>query len=273
MCPRSRPAATSDSPLIRNLAIIAAVVWSGIAPAQSTLEPDVLSPYRETLDALTDRAIGTASQPVAFSWRRTRLHVAGTVGYPIEFNTFANLRGGVLLRRPVGGVLLELGVSRAVSWNTQASRQLRYTPYRQAGRPSRMELELGVAIPVAEGVATSRLRFLPAMQLTFNLYGAVRYLWYPGAQDGLSPGKSLEAFFSPTLSATEIENLDGNRREAMQVDPGRYGLMLGFGNDLYFKQGLFLSPRFQLAIPLLAPLSKTALPVWVDLSLNAGWAF
>jgi hypothetical protein len=59
----------------------------------------------------------------------------------------------------------------------------------------------------------------------------------------------------------------------MQVDPGRYGLILGFGKDLSLTQGLFLSPRVQVAVPLLAPVSKTALPVWVDLSVHLGWAF
>jgi hypothetical protein len=261
--------------LIRNLAILAAVLWSAVATAQSTTEPadDVLSPYRATFDDLSNQAIGTVSQPVAFSWRRTRLHVAGTAAYPLEFNTFANLRGGVLLRRPVGGMLLELGVSRAVSWDTKASRQLALTPYRQAGRPSRMELDIGVAVPIAEGVVTTQVRALPALQLTFNLYSSVRYLWYPGAQQGMTAGQAAGALFSPTLSSREIDNLDDNRLSSMQVDPGRYGLMLGFGNDLYFAQGLFVSPRIQMAIPVLAPVSKTSLPVWVDLSMHAGWAF
>jgi hypothetical protein len=136
-----------------------------------------------------------------------------------------------------------------------------------------MELDLGVAVPIAEGGVTTRVRALPAMQLTFNLYGSMRYLWYPGAQQGMTAGETVGALFSPTLSPREIDNLDDNRLESMQVDPGRYGLMLGFGNDLYFAQGLFVSPRIQMAIPLLAPATKTALAVWVDLSLHVGWAF
>lgn len=118
------------------------------------------------------------------------------VACPLELKTFANLRGGVLLRRPVGDVLLELGFSRAVSGDTSASRQPRVTPYRQSGRPSRMELELGVALPVAEGVVTSRARFIPAMELTFNVYDSVRYLLYPVAQDGMSVGQALGTRFS-----------------------------------------------------------------------------
>lgn len=259
--------------MIRSLAIVVAVLLSAVASAQTEPEADVLSPYRASFDDLSNGAIGTVSQPVAFSWRRSRIHVAGTVAYPLEFNTFANLRGGLLVRRPVAGLLLELGISRAVTWDTAASRQLAFTPYRQSGRPNRMELELGIAVPVAEGVITTRVRALPAMQLTFNVYSAVRYLYYPGAQRSMTAGKTVAALFSPTLSEQEITNLDSSRLDSMQVDPGRYGLMLGLGNDLYLEQGLFLSPRIQMAIPLLAPVSKTALPVWIDLSMHAGWAF
>lgn len=262
-----------DFPLIRRLATLAALLFSGVATAQTEPTDDVLSPYRATFDDLSNQAIGTVSQPVAFSWRRSKVHIAGTLAYPLEFNTFANLRAGFLLRRPVGGLLLELGISRVVTWDTAASRQLVYTPYRQSGRPSHLELELGVAVPIAEGVVTTPVRALPAMQLTFNLYSSVRYLYYPGAQRNMTAGQVAAALLSPTLTDREVTNLDSDRLDAMQVDPGRYGLMLGFGNDIYLTQGLFLSPRIQMAIPLLAPVSKTALPVWVDLSMHAGWAF
>ena len=33
--------------------------------------------------------------------------------------------------------------------------------------------------------------------------------------------------------------------------------MVGFGDDLYFKQGLFLSPRVLFAVPILAPATET----------------
>ena len=49
--------------------------------------------------------------------------------------------------------------------------------------------------------------------------------------------------------------------------------MLGFGNDLYFEQGFFISPRVMFAVPILAPASNTSMLVWADFNLAVGWAF
>ena len=78
---------------------------------------------------------------------------------------------------------------------------------------------------------------------------------------------------SPSLTRKEVATLDDRRLDAMQVDTGRYGLMLGLGNDLYFKPGFFVSPRMMFAIPILAPISGTNLLFWGDVELAVGWAF
>jgi hypothetical protein len=95
---------------------------------------------------------------------------------------------------------------------------------------------------------------------------------YPTGFAGLRPGQVARALISPTLSADEIDNLDDARLAAMQVDAGRYGVLVGLGNDLYFKSGLFVSPRVMVAVPLLAPASGTELYVWADASLALGIA-
>jgi hypothetical protein len=89
----------------------------------------------------------------------------------------------------------------------------------------------------------------------------------------MKAGPIFAALINPTLTQEEIDNLDDNRLDAMQTDPGRYGAMLGFGNDIYFKQGLYISPRFMFATPLLAPISQTELLFWADFTLAVGWAF
>ena len=78
---------------------------------------------------------------------------------------------------------------------------------------------------------------------------------------------------SPTLSETEQDNLDAIRLDAMGLDPARYGLMIGVGNDLYVRQGVFVSPRAMFAVPILAPATETDLLFWADFSLVIGVAF
>lgn len=264
------------------------IPWTSVAqdapaPDETPVQPadpdaeegdgDPLSRYRTRFDTLAERAIGTATKPVAFNWRRTNAHVAVDLAFPFELNNFNSLRAGGLVRIPTQGLMLELGASYVRVWDTPSSRLLALTPYRQPGRPSRMEVEVGVAYPLAEGVVTLRPRYFPAAQLVFNAHASFRYLLYPNGFPNLTVRETLGAVFAPKLGEQEIENLDGARLDAMQVDPGRYGLMVGIGNDLYTEQGVFVSPRVMMALPLLAPLTGTELRVWAEVTVAVGMAF
>ena len=52
-----------------------------------------------------------------------------------------------------------------------------------------------------------------------------------------------------------------------------YGIMAGVGNDFYFKQGVFVSPRAMFAVPVFAPGNGSDLWLWSDFSLVVGVAF
>lgn len=235
-------------------------------------EEDPLSPYRARFDVLTERAIGTTSVPVEFNWRRTNVHVAATGSFLFELNNFDSARLGGMARFPSNALVVELGLSYAHVWDTPSSQLIALTPFRQPGRPKRMELDFNVALPLAEGVVTAVPRLFPAVQMVFNAYVGARYSIYPTGFAEMKPGRVATAIISPALLEEEIANLEDARLDGMAVDPGRYNLMLGVGNDLYFKQGLFISPRMSMAVPLLAPASQTQLYVWADLSLAIGMA-
>lgn len=246
------------------------------APAQEEApapDEDVLAEYRLPLETLAERAIGTTSRPVEFDWRGTSAHVALTGSYLVELNNFNSMRGGAILRIPSGGLLVEVGLSYAASWDSPSSRLLALTPYRQPGHPDRGELDVTLGVPLAEGVVTAVPRYFPAVQMVFALYGGFRYVVYPTGFAGLEVGEVAEALFSPQLSDAEIDNLEDARLDSMEVDRGRYGVLAGFGNDLYFASGFFVSPRLLVAVPLLAPATGTELYVWADLSLAVGLAF
>ncbi len=237
-------------------------------------EPDdTLSRYRTPFGTLIERTIGTTSRPVKFDWRRTTAQVAATGNHLFELNNFNSLRAGGLGRFPTGGAIFELGVSYVWVWDTPSSEQLAYTPYRQPGRPPRLELDLTVGYPLAEGVVTVAPRFFPAVEMVFSAYAGLRYLWYPGSMKGKKFRERAAAVFSPTITESELEQLDDRRLDAMQVDTGRYGLMVGVGDDLYFRQGVFVAPRLMMALPILAPVSGTELLFWADLSVTIGVAF
>ncbi len=268
--------------MIRSLAMAlllggAGAAWASEQESSSesdeTEASDPLSPYRTQFDELAQRTIGTTSMPVAFSWRRTRFHVAPFASFLHELNSFDSMRTGALVRLPSSGAIVELGAAWAWTWDTPSTRMLALTPYRQPARPSRLELDLGLAYPLAEGVVTAVPRFFPSVQLVFNAYASLRYMVYPGSKQEMTTREVLSSVFSPTLTDQELENLEDRRLDAMQLDPGRYGLMLGLGNDLYFEQGFFVSPRVMVAVPILSWASGTELRMWADYSVAVGMSW
>lgn len=279
MCRSTRSSGTRGSPLtLEVLALVCALFGSPAradegAAAPEAAEEDPLSPYRTPFGVLVERTIGTTSKPVEFNWRRTKVQVAGTGDFLFELNNFNSLRAGGLVRWPASGLLYELGLSQVWVWDTYSSELLALTPYRQPGRPNRLEIDFNVGIPLAEGVVTTRTRFVPSVEMVLNAYAGLRYSLYTKGFGGMRVGEVATALISPALTEDEIENLDDERLDAMQVDPGRYGLMLGLGNDLYFKQGVFLNPRVMFSLPALAVASGSELLVWGNFSLAVGVAF
>lgn len=234
---------------------------------------DTILRYRTPFGTLVERTIGTSSRPVEFNWRRSTVQVAATGSHFFELNNFNSLRAGGLARFPTNGGILELGISYVWVWDTPSSELLAFTPYRQPGRPERLELDLIVGVPLAEGIVTTSPRVFPAVEMVFSAYAGLRYLIYPTAFEGLRAREVAQAIVSPILSEAELANLEDQRLDAMQVDSGRYGLMAGLGDDIYFAQGIFVSPRLMLAVPVLAPASGTQLLFWADLSITVGVAF
>ena len=241
--------------------------------AEAEADEDPLSPYRTPFGVLVESTIGSTSRPVEFDWRRSRVQVAADVAFLSELNNFNSLRSGALVRLPSSGLLYEIGLSRVWVWDTPSSALLALTPYRQPGRPQRWDLQFNVGIPLAEGVVTTRPRIVPSVEMVLSAYAGLRYSVYLRSYEGMKAREVAAALLSPALTDTEIDNLEDRRLDAMQVDPGRYNVMVGLGDDLYFKQGLFVSPRVQVAIPLLAPVNGTELLFWGDLCVQVGMAF
>jgi hypothetical protein len=229
-----------------------------------------LEEFRVPFDDLVERTVGAAAKPVRFDWRKSTAGVAFIGSQLSELNNFRSLRVGLLARMPTGDSQLELAVTRVFTSDSEATKTLALTPYRQWGRPSRWELDLNWHIALAEGVTTFALAFLPAAQLVLNGVLGFRYLLYSAAFADASAGEVLESLLSPQLSARELHNLNGERPPAMQIDRARFGVMGGLSADLFFYPMGFLQPRALFALPLLSSALGSNLSLWWELSLAAG---
>ena len=254
--PKAPPASTADK-----------------GPELDHVPDNALEKYRTPLEVLMERAIGRTSRRIRYDWRRSTVQVGGTVALPAELNSFDSIRSGVTFRMPYDGLLLEAGVSRVWVAGSTSTERLALTPYRQPGRPDRYELDFALAYPLAEGIVTAFPAFVPATELVFNAYAHFRYLIYPAAFADLSTKDTLKALVAGQLSERELSNLEEHRLPGMELDPGRYGLLVGLGNDLYFQSGLFISPRILVGIPLLSFMTDSRLRFYLEGVLSMGLSF
>jgi len=241
----------------------------GEPPAEEAPEDKAIERYRTPFEVLNERMIGAASRAVRFDWRKKRLGIGLIGSQLLELNNFSSTRVGGLVRKPLGNLMGELAITRVLTWGSASTDKLALTPYRQAGRPSRIELDVNLGYPLAEGVATARPGFFPATELVLSANTGFRYAYYPGALSGASLGDVAKSLFSPRLSEMELENLAGRLPPGMQLDEGRYNVLAGLGLDVYFQSGGFLTPRAMVALPLL----DTELGLWWELTFSAGWMF
>jgi len=236
---------------------------------------DSIESYKAPVDLLTERMIGTASRAVRFDWRRKSYGVGVTGGQLLEMNNYRSRRIGASARRPFGSILGDVAINWVETDSTPSSEKLALTPYRQVGRPSRLELDVNAGYPLAEGVATSRPGAFPATELVFSAQGGLRYLHYPGAieasdiRDVYEVRDVFRSFLSPQITSGEQEFLEKHRPGGMEVDRARYNLLGGLGADVYFHSGIYVAPRTMIALPV----TGSGLGWWWELTIDAGWMF
>lgn len=231
-----------------------------------------LNERRTAFNALTEHALGTASRAVRFDWRRTTIGFGVSSSLLLELNNFSSARVGGFARFPAGSFMFEVAVTRVVTWSSWSSELLALTPYRQVGRPSRVELDINVGYPLFEGVATGRARFLPPTEFVISLTAGLRYLYYPGSLSHLTAGQVAVFLFNPVISDAEALNLEEALVPSMQLDRARYQLLVGLTTDVYFQPGLFVTPRVMLGLPLITGGGRLGISLWWELSLLAGYA-
>ncbi len=218
---------------------------------------------------LSETMIGVASRPVRFDWRQKSVALGFVASQLLELNNFKTARYGLFARRPLGGWMGEMSLTRASTWGSPSTEKLARTPYRQVGRPSRFEMDVNLAYPLAEGVATARPGLFPATQLVLSAVAGLRYLFYPEVLRSATFGQVVRSFVAPRLSSRELRELESSRPEAMQIDRGRFNVLSGLNLDVYFGSGGLVSTRTLVAVPI----AGSDLGWWWELSLAAGWMF
>lgn len=240
--------------------------------AGDVIDETTLKSHRTPFEVLSERMIGQASRAVRYDWRRSTVQLAVSGSYLLELNNFNSGRLGGAVRAPLSGLLIEAGLHYVGVWPSDASNKLSLTPYRQAGRPRRFELDLIAGYALAEGVTTPRWSFIPATELVFMVHLGVRARWYEKELDDTAWDAALGNFFAPRLSDKQVQNMEDLRLPGMEIDRNRYDVLLGFSFSVFFQNGAFISPRLMSTTPFVL-LSQAGLGMWWDFTLQLGWSF
>ncbi|MBK7861841.1 MAG: hypothetical protein IPJ65_25135 [Archangiaceae bacterium] len=251
------------------------------APAESpkttatgaVIDESTLQAHRTPFEVLSERMIGTASRAVRYDWRKANVQLELHGSQLLELNNFNSLRFGGALRVPVGSLLVELGASWVFLWGSDASNKLSLTPYRQAGRPRRLEVDLLLSYPLAEGVTTPRFSFIPPTELVFMVSAGLRARWYAHELDKMKTEQAMGALFAPRLFDQAVSNLEYARLPGMEIDRSRYDLLVGFSLVVYFQNGAFLAPRVTVSPPVFSGIAQSTMGFWFDLQMALGWSF
>jgi hypothetical protein len=241
-------------------------------PAAASTTPDALEPHRARVEALNEHFLGSAARAVRFDWRRSPAILGVAASEVIERNTFGQLRFGGVARKAFGDLLGEVSVHYAHAIATPSSDTLALTPFRQAGRPPHLELEVDVGYAIAEGVVTPITSWIPPAEMALVAWAGARYLVYPEGWIGRPITDVGLEIVSPQLSEAEILKIEGNALDGMLVDPARLHTLVGLSLDVYFQPGVVLSPRAMVAVPVLAPVTATQLGFFWELGLTVGYA-
>jgi hypothetical protein len=228
---------------------------------------------RTPFEAMGEHFLGSTSRAVRFDWRRSPIIVGVLVSELLERNTFGSFRFGASARKAFGNLTGEIAVSYFDPVSTEASDQLALTPYRQAGRPWHVELDVNVAYPLVEGVVTPLFDFMPPAELVLSGAAGLRYLFYPRSFANQDVLDTLPDLAFPALTDEERAGIEPTALPGMLVDAARYHTLVGLIADAYLQPGINISPRVMVAIPLLAPVTQTGLGLWWELSLFVGFAF
>jgi hypothetical protein len=242
------------------------------APAPTAPPRDDAAALRTPIQAMNEHFLGTASRAVRFDWRRSPVTFGLDISEVVERNTFGQWRVGALGRKAFDDLIVEVGVHLYQAYDTPSSQTLALTPFRQAGRPNHLELDVNVGYAVAEGVVTPLASFIPPAELALVAVGGVRYLgYYQTFVDRKLQDIGL-ALVSPQLSTSELDQIEATAPGAMLVDPARLHTVAGLALDVYFQPGFYFSPRALVTVPVLVPVTASQLGFFWELSIVAGYA-
>jgi hypothetical protein len=218
------------------------------------------------LETLSTRSIGLVKRSAIYEWRKAAMIIDLQVGQPVEYNNFNSRSWHLELCFPQTSSYLRIGFHRTIVNDSKTSRELRETPYYQAGRASRWELSPAIAIPIQEGIGNQLFELVPPSQFVLAAVAELNFTFYQ-ANDPLLIKKVIKT----RLSGEEKREGTEHAPQSMKLSGARHDVGIGLQWDNYFSTGVKWDYR---ALFHIAPLAKKdELRYWWSFVFGVGYGF
>ncbi|WP_141733977.1 hypothetical protein [Oligoflexus tunisiensis] len=220
------------------------------------------------LESLIDRSIAYVKRPSIVEWRKRPFILNIELGQFIEYNNFESSYGGIALRLPSDSFVVKSTLVDVKTYESEASRQIGKTPFQQTGRPSRLEWQNGIEVPILEGIGNPMVSWVPASQFVLSSVAQVNSHLYSNAVE--DPVELFTRFHRLNLSDDELRRLQEHAPPSMRILRSRHSLGFGLQWDNYYRSGINWNTRFLYEMPMASPDRK--LKAWYSLTLGVGYA-
>lgn len=222
------------------------------------------------LDDILKSQVGSVARASVYLWRQKTLLLSFDAGQLVEMNAFESKKFALMARFPGESMTFQLGLSRIFVAGTDATDALELTPYRQAGRPSRYELDSGIDLTISEGVANQLFDFYPLGQMVLSFQARLRYLIYPTTSKKGAFKDKMRSLFAVELSDEDFDDLSRTAPAGMAVERGRLNALVGLRFDHYAVSGFSLNANLLLALPLRVS-DNDELKSWWEMAVGVGY--
>lgn len=220
------------------------------------------------IEAMTARSIGLVKRSAVFEWRESSVIVDFNFGQPIEYNNFNSKTFGLDLRFPQSSSYIRLGISKTIVTDSKTSRDLRATPYYQAGRATRWELSPAFELTIHEGIGNQLFSVIPPSQFVLAAVLEFNIAFYK-TNDPLF----IKRVASTRISGDEEESGYSGAPQSLKLSRARHDLGVGLQWDNYFASGFKWNYRALFHYAPLAGSHGSELKHWISFAIGAGYAF
>jgi len=183
---------------------------------------------------LLPQIMGFAERPAVHRWRKSTITIRPMIGQISEQNNFNSSHLGLLLDFPGDSFSFQLGFRKIDVTDSFSSRQLALTPFKQPGHAARKEIQIGMKMPLIEGIGSQIYDIIPQSQFVFHGLARLNWHLYPKAWQDEDFTDILQGLFKTEIGGSEYRSIQESSPSALLPSRSRHSIGAGFAVEQYY---------------------------------------